>query len=188
MKSSFFRFAILSFVLLPAAACAGRTIPVDEPLVPAEKNPNPGGTPATPPPSIAPAGTSSDVSIPADVRGIAVDADAFYVIDVMGAVTRVDRVSHALSALAPAQVGYVYPGGLVADDTHLYWTILGFGDADGQVVRMPKVGGSVEVLASGRRRSHQLALDADRVYWADEGASAGLPGDGAIASVAKTGG
>ena len=177
---------MLSFVLFPSAACGGR---IDEPLVPAEKSPTPGpGTPAAPPPSAGPASASSDLSIDADVRGIAVDAGAVYVIDVMGAVTRLDKASHAPVVLATAQVGYVYPGGLVADDTHLYWTVLGLGDADGQVVRMPKGGGPMEILASGRRRSHQLAIDASRVYWADEGASAGLPGDGAIASVAKTGG
>jgi hypothetical protein len=126
--------------------------------------------------------------VPGDVRGIAVDAQAIYVIDVMGGVSRLDRATHALTTLAAAERGYVYPGGLVADDAYLYWTTLGLGDADGQLLRMAKTGGPTEVLAAGRRRPHQLAIDATRLFWVDEGASAGLPGDGAVASVPKAGG
>jgi sugar lactone lactonase YvrE len=77
--------------------------------------------------------------------------------------------------------------GLAVDATYVYWSRL----TSGEIVRMPKTGGTPEVIASGQVRPWAVAVDDDRVYWAAEGnAVAGVdtPTGGQVASIAKSGG
>jgi hypothetical protein len=184
MKHFFGSMAFVSLVVVGGfLGCGGRIVPSQDAVDPA-----PSASPSAP--SARAAATSDGaIVLNGDVRGIALDGTSIYVIDVMGAVSRVSRAGGGTpSFIASAHAGYVYPGGLAADDTYLYWTTLGFGDARGQVVRMPKTGGEVEVLADARPRPSQIAIDDARIYWVEEGSSWTPDGNGAVATIAKSGG
>jgi hypothetical protein len=84
---------------------------------------------------------------------------------------------------SPQHVGEAY--GLAVDDTYVYWT--NWTDAQyGAVLRAPKTGGDVTVLASGLDYPVRIALDADYVYWTDT--VSGAVANGSVMKVAKTGG
>ncbi len=61
------------------------------------------------------------------------------------------------------------PGWLTAAGGYLYWS----STADGTVVRVPKTGGSVEVIATGQDQPGALVVDSSAVYWLNHGTAAG---------------
>jgi hypothetical protein len=75
-----------------------------------------------------------------------------------------------------------HPRGIALDDTYVYWVNQGFGvdQNDGAVMRIPKVGGTAERLASGLTSPAYLALDASNVYWTN--------GNGTVMVASKKGG
>lgn len=83
---------------------------------------------------------------------------------------------------------------LVVDDAFVYWTTAtqtsNSIDKYGSVLRAPLNGGTHEVLASNQASPQGIALDASSVYWCS-GGTFGVDnsmGDGAVRSVAKSGG
>jgi sugar lactone lactonase YvrE len=84
------------------------------------------------------------------------------------------------------------PNDVATDATHVYWVEDGSYTpnyaGDGRVLRRPKDGGASEVLATGRFSPARLLLDADSVYWSDEGDYWDTSKPGRIARVPKTGG
>jgi sugar lactone lactonase YvrE len=61
------------------------------------------------------------------------------------------------------------PGWLTAAGGHLYWS----STTDGTVARVPKVGGSVDVIATGQDQPGALLVDSSAVYWINHGTEAG---------------
>jgi len=57
------------------------------------------------------------------------------------------------------------PWALLLHDQHLYWTDI----ADGEILRVPVAGGSVEVLATAQYNPFCVAVDDDSVFWATHG-------------------
>jgi hypothetical protein len=63
--------------------------------------------------------------------------------------------------------GLVYPGGIAADDTNVYWAN-GGSDGHGQsVMQVPIEGGTPTVLSSGGQDPSFLVIDEASVYWTD---------------------
>lgn len=73
-------------------------------------------------------------------------------------------------------VGPISATSFAIDDTHFYWT-----DTANTVNRIPKAGGSVELIADTQSQCIGLAVDATHAYW-------GRWSDGVIVRVGKTGG
>lgn len=66
--------------------------------------------------------------------------------------------------------GQYMPLSLTADESHVYWTILGTetnSHLDGEVNRVPIGGGSVESVATQQTAPDELVLGDDEVYWAN---------------------
>ena len=58
------------------------------------------------------------------------------------------------------------PRGIALTATHVYWCNQGNGSSsNGSISRVPKAGGTVEVLASAQSDASGLALDSESVYW-----------------------
>jgi hypothetical protein len=73
-------------------------------------------------------------------------------------VIQVDKASGGRTVLASDQT----PADLVVDATHVYWA-----NYDGGVMRVPRGGGPLELVAADGAGGKNLALDADRVYWSN---------------------
>lgn len=63
--------------------------------------------------------------------------------------------------------GIVATGAIALDETHVYWTEVGSGGADGALFRVKKTGGDAEPLATGLTEPRQLAVNDTHVYWAE---------------------
>jgi hypothetical protein len=66
--------------------------------------------------------------------------------------------------------GQYMPLSLVADESHVYWTILGTepnSHVDGEVNRVPVGGGAVESIATDQTAPDELILGDDEVFWAN---------------------
>lgn len=77
---------------------------------------------------------------------------------------------------------------IVADDSFVYWSFTGFDNllATGTVSKVSVNGGDPIVLATAQNHPRGIALDSQRIYWANGGTEAQPPpGDGAIMKVAK---
>jgi hypothetical protein len=55
------------------------------------------------------------------------------------------------------------PTGVAVDATHVYVTTYG----DNTVLRVPKAGGTPEILATGQTKARGVVVDGDTLYWAD---------------------
>jgi hypothetical protein len=79
------------------------------------------------------------------------------------------------------------PRGIIADAKNVYWTVLGSATtADGSILMCPLAGcgsGPIE-LAKGQAQPISIALDADAVYWVNNGLD-NTATDGAVVKVAK---
>jgi len=59
---------------------------------------------------------------------------------------------------------------LDVDETHIYFTVEGFGASDGALQRVPLGGASAcEVLVSGLARPHGIRVTDSHVYWTTRG-------------------
>ncbi|MCA9671698.1 MAG: hypothetical protein KC503_39135 [Myxococcales bacterium] len=74
------------------------------------------------------------------------------------------------------------PSAIAVDDTHVYWASRGSDCSSGEIRRVRKCGGAVEVIAKGQPSPNAIALDAARVYFYNG------CGSGILRSVAKSGG
>ena len=79
-------------------------------------------------------------------------------------VTEIRSVPKQGGAVTPLVTG-VLPSFMVADATHLYWT----SSTAKRVERAPIAGGAIQVIAKEHSTLGRLALDADHVFFADEG-------------------
>ncbi len=112
--------------------------------------------------------TAGSVTTLANVyaRRLAADQTAVYAIGYDGLdVTRIDRASGATSVLATSPA-MPRASDIAVDDTHVYWTT---GVPSGFVLRVPKVGGAVEIIASQIDLPWGIAVDDDAVYWSTQG-------------------
>ena len=99
-------------------------------------------------------------------RRLAADPTHVYAIGYDGLdVTRIDRASGATNVLATSPA-MPRASDIAVDDTHVYWAT---GVASGFVVRVPKVGGAVEIIASQIDVPWGIAVDDDAVYWSTVG-------------------
>lgn len=94
--------------------------------------------------------------------------------------------SGAVSALESAgKLPQSELGGLAADAAHVYW------NAGGSILRSPKQGGAAEVVVAEKvGMGIDLALDAERLYWANHGyhSARSAPPTNPVYHVAKRGG
>jgi hypothetical protein len=103
-----------------------------------------------------------------NAHGIAVDADAVYIVTDAGALLRAAKEQGAQTIeLAPAACTENLPaeGAVAVDDVDLYWI-----DVCGAVRRVPKSGGDIALLAEGQTApapfgGHRIAVDDAHVYW-----------------------
>jgi hypothetical protein len=166
----------LAFVLLVVPACAA-VIGIKD-LIPGDESNNPDGGPGS---QDAPPGqgndqfTNNDGPItPGDEDGgdgglFACDAD------INASALHCGRCGHSClgggcegglcQPVAIAQ-GLGTVGGVVINDTHVYFTTL---PGDNKIQRVAKTGGTVDTLASGAsvRQAKHLAINATHVYWAN---------------------
>jgi hypothetical protein len=61
------------------------------------------------------------------------------------------------------------PAGIVLVGEDIYVTQTGSGGLDGEVVRLPKLGGPIEHLASGQLLPEAIVADSQYVYWVNHG-------------------
>lgn len=119
----------------------------------------------------------------ADYDSLAVDDTDVYVAGRSG-IARISKAGGLPVALRP--VGEIE--GIALDEAYVYFTI----PLEGVVARIPKVGGREDVIATGQNRPRGITVDADRVYWANEGdydiEALEKPPTGQIVSAPKTGG
>lgn len=110
-----------------------------------------------------------------EALGLAVDsANAYFLEDNGSAPASLERVP--LTGSAPALVATVLlpTQAIAVDSTNIYWIDYpqdGPGGVTGNVMKMPKAGGTQTVLATGGRMGG-IALDATSVYWVDGDANA----------------
>jgi hypothetical protein len=96
-----------------------------------------------------------------------------------GSIVRLAR--GAAAGTAPTEIARQQnrPRGLAADATHVYWVTT---DAtDGQVLRVPKGGGTPEALVSNLKNPREIALDDEHAYFTSYA-------DGTVQRVKKAGG
>jgi hypothetical protein len=115
-----------------------------------------------------------------DVTAMIVDSHALYFVTGGGIAAKVSTAADAASDAGDAGVpmielaiGFPSPRGLAEDAKYLYFT---HGDANGQVVAVPKAGGAGIVLATGQSRPRGIAVRGDGttrwIYWAENGTGA----------------
>ena len=126
--------------------------------------PDPGPAPFYPRTDL-PTGTVLVVDLNAEVLGVAQDDDALYYSgfsDVAGGQRALGRL--VKSGTAPPQTLAVVDNQdfIAVDDSFVY-----FAQANGTVDRVPKLGGSVEVVASGRGMVAGMAVDSNTLYWTE---------------------
>jgi hypothetical protein len=100
--------------------------------------------------------------------------------------TRADGTSvlHAAKAggpAAPLLTGLKSPGGVAVDAGFVYVAETAW---QGRVVKAPKAGGELVVLAAEQHHPTEVRVDEATVYWIDEGSSS----DGAVMKAPKAGG
>ena len=118
---------------------------------------------------------------PAFAEEIALDATHVYMTSpIVGVVAAVKKNGLGYTSLVTSGK----PLGLAVDDLFVYWT-----DADaGTIARVDKLGISVEVLATGQAHPTRIAVDADSVYWTNEGDPGCVAATGSVMKSAKSGG
>ena len=118
---------------------------------------------------------------PAFAEEIALDTTRVYLTSpTTGVLASVKKNGTGLTSLVTSGK----PLGLAVDTTHVYWT-----DADaGTIARLDKAGGSVEVLATGQAHPTRISVDADSVYWTNEGDPGCVAATGSVMKRAKSGG
>jgi hypothetical protein len=112
-----------------------------------------------------PTGTVLVADLNAEVLAVGQDDDALYYIgfsDVAGGQEALGRL--VKSGTAPPQTLAVVEtlGFIAVDDSFAY-----FAQANGTVDRVPKLGGSVDVVASGRGMVAGMAVDSNTLYWTE---------------------
>jgi sugar lactone lactonase YvrE len=112
---------------------------------------------------------------------IALDAAHVYLTSpTAGVITQVKKNGAGMTPLVTSGK----PLGIAVDQAYVYWT-----DADaGTIARVDKAGGSVAVLATGQAHPTRIAVDADSVYWTNEGDPGCVAATGAVMKQAKSGG
>lgn len=76
--------------------------------------------------------------------------------------------------------GQDYPHGIAVDDTSVYFSCVGEG-----VKRVPKKGGTLDMVSPSDHGPHMVAVDATHVYFAEIGTGAGDFRDGRVARAPK---
>jgi hypothetical protein len=95
---------------------------------------------------------------------------------------------------APSQDPRPLGTNLEVDESHVYTVASRWVDRPGHVMRIPKIGGNVELLADDDHRLHGIALDDRHIYWTRSEGNPWEPVDGSdlvvggIARVSKEGG
>lgn len=127
------------------------------------------------------AGTAVEQPQAARIVGVAISTADIVWASEDGVIRRVPLDENAAGS-TPVELatGQADPGGIAADDLHVYWTARGEG-----AVRRTRLdsSGEVETLASGEARPGDIVVGADRIYWVSEG-DPSLP-TGAIRSLPK---
>ena len=110
-----------------------------------------------------PVGSSTPTPIAADrvtdAWTVLPDGDSLLVTTEGGAVLRVSKDGSTITPLS--REVEALPRGLVADDTHVYWSNFG----SGEIVSYERRSGMRRVLASGQTNVQLLASDATHLYW-----------------------
>jgi hypothetical protein len=123
---------------------------------------------------------------------VAADDTHAYYTDLFG--HRVMRASMDGSSVAAIATGQSHPYGVVVDGEYVYWTNRGAGywnkamscGGSGSLMRAPRGGGMVEVLAEGLDCPAWLVQDDASLYWVEQGTNPyQSTGDGRIARIAK---
>jgi hypothetical protein len=78
-----------------------------------------------------------------------------------GGILKWDKAEGTITALVKDEQ---YPRGLAVDTEFVYW-VHGIDDGNDAVVRMPKQGGEIEVVAAGQTFPVEVLLTSNRVYW-----------------------
>jgi sugar lactone lactonase YvrE len=104
----------------------------------------------------------------------------------------VDTAPLDAGAVQPVAVGYPsiqYGTAVAVDSANVYFTWEGSvdgGPTDGEVLKVPFVGGTVTTLASGRSRMAGITVAGGTVYWADSAGILSVPaGGGTVSTVAS---
>ncbi len=87
-----------------------------------------------------------------------------------GTLNQTSRLGNGVSQLL---TGLNHPQFLAVDATHVYVTVQGLGDSDGEIRRVTVDGKAPLLLVSGLAKPHGITLDATHIYWT-------TPGDGRV--------
>ncbi|HEY0144378.1 MAG TPA: hypothetical protein VGF48_26075 [Thermoanaerobaculia bacterium] len=138
--------------------------------------------------------SSTPLAVDADVNMMVRDATHLYWVDAFGpTLRRVPLDGGAVEELA--DLSRWVPFDLTIDDTHLYLTTL-TADAteevfEGDIVSVPKGGGTPLVLRSRVQAAFDLEVDATHIYWLSAGTldfnAETQPADGEVARMRKDG-
>ena len=79
-----------------------------------------------------------------------------------GTLNQTSRLGNGVSQLL---TGLDHPQFLAVDATHVYVTVQGFGDSDGEIRRVRVDGTAPSLLVSGLAKPHGITLDATHIYW-----------------------